>query len=336
MDESWVGLVEKKALIIHEQLASARALALRNDISADELDRPYFDLLRQLYREEFPLAELIDSSDLVARFEGDSISERSTPVKVVATAVSGLRGQIRVIAKAIAGLNSDVPWPDGLDPLLTGLARGSLVVGISIPSNRSGGADAAGQKDLPDLPDPVLDSVREAVRRVAVVARYVRADRVDQSIEEEIADPAVRDTVLVAASKLAPTRQSGVDRLMLFEPGISDQDVRPLTAESRRVLRKAVAQPVRVENMATFTGTVRAIDLDAKRLEIRHVKEVDGGSIRCIYANAKIGNERDILDREIRVQGRYERQADGTPRLIEATRLEPLTASTERRGDGAD
>ncbi len=321
-ESSWVRLVEKKAAIIFDQIVTLRSLARRNDISLDGADRPYFDLLNQLYREEFPLAHLIDASDLVARFEGASISETSTPAKVVTSVVSGLRDQIRIIAKAIAGLNSDLPWPDSLDPLLTGIARGSLVIGVSIPSNRDEEFDEGKQSELPALPDPVLDAVKEAVGRVAVVARYVRADRVDDSIEEEISDPAVRDTVLVAASKLAPTSRSRVDKLILFQPDVPAKEGIPLTAESRNVLRKAVAQPVKVRNAATFTGTVRAIDLDAGRLEIRHVKEIDGGSIRCIYPKESVGSEREILDREVRVHGRYEQHVDGKPRLMEAVKLD--------------
>ncbi len=319
MTDSWVDLVEKKARIIHDQIASARSLALRNDIRTDKLERPYYDLLSQLYQEEFPLAQLIDSSDLVARFTGKSIAEGSAPTKIVASVVDGLRKQIQVMAKAIAGLNSDVPWPDRLDPLLTGLVKGSLVIGISIPSNGDGDADGQG---FLALPDPVLDSVRDSMRRIAVVAQYVRSDHVDDSIEEEMPDPAVRDAVLVAASRLAPSTRSKVDELVLYEPTISDKDVMPLTAESRKVLLRAVAHAVKPGgDTATFSGTVRAIDLDARRFEIRHVREIDGGSIRCIYTDAEVKNERALLDREVRVHGRYE-QVGGTPRLIRVIGLE--------------
>ena len=65
-----------------------------------------------------------------------------------------------------------------------------------------------------------------------------------------------------------------------------------------------------------------AIDLDAGRLEIRHVKEIDGGSIRCIYPKESVGSEREILDREVRVHGRYEQHVDGKPRLMEAVKLD--------------
>ena len=310
MTDSWVDLVEKKAQLIIDQIVAARVLLSRNEVQAEGIDRPYLDLLKRLYQDEYPLAQLIDSSDLVARFEGRKITGGSAPTKVVAFVVSKLRTQIQVIAKAIAGLRSDVRWPDSLDPVLKGIARGSLVIGVSIPPSR--------QAQLPAIPDPVLDSVRESVRRVAAVAQYVRDDSVDEAIEQEIPDPAIRDTVLVAACNLAPTTQSGVDKLVLYEPGSSDKQAIPLTSESRKVLRKAVAQPVKSSDTATFSGIVRAIDLDAKRFEIRHVKEIDDGSVRCIYRNVQVDDERRLLDREVRVHGRY----DGRPRLIEVVKLE--------------
>lgn len=70
MTDSWVDLVDKKAQIIIDQIVAARVLLSRNEAQVEGFDRPYLDLLRQLYQEEFPLAQLIDSSDLVARFEG--------------------------------------------------------------------------------------------------------------------------------------------------------------------------------------------------------------------------------------------------------------------------
>ena len=324
MTDSWVDLVDKKAQIIIDQIVAARVLLSRNEAQVEGFDRPYLDLLRQLYQEEFPLAQLIDSSDLVARFEGRRITGGSAPTKVVTSVVSVLRTQIQVIAKAIAGLSSAVRWPDSLDPLLTGIAPGSLVIGVSIPPSR--------QAQLPAIPDPVLDSVRDSVRRVAVVAQYVRDDGVDEAIEQEIPDPAIRDTVLVAASKLSPTTQSGVDRLVLYEPGSSDKQAIPLTSESRKVLRKAVAQPVKASDTATFTGVVRAIDLDAKRFEIRHVKEIDGGSVRCIYKNVRV-DDKHLLDREICVYGRYE-PVNGRPRLIEVVKLE--MSEIKRRAGGGE
>ncbi len=59
----WVDSVEARARIIRDQAAAARALASRSGADPDEFARPYLDLLSWLYREEFPLAQLVDSSD---------------------------------------------------------------------------------------------------------------------------------------------------------------------------------------------------------------------------------------------------------------------------------
>ena len=321
MNNSWIDVVEKKAVIIHEQMAAARSLINKQGDVVEGFERPYLDLLNQLYREEFPLAQLIDDSDLVARFEGRTISRGRAPSRVVSYAVSGLRDQIRVIAKSISGLNTDVPWPDSLDPLFTGLVKGSLVIGISIPSRRIEEDGEEDQKSLPDIPDPVLGAIRESVKRVAVVSRYIRENHVDETIEGEIPDAAVRDTVLVAASKLAPTRQSKIDELVLYEPSMPSGSGVPLTVESRRVLRRAVSDPVRVNESATFSGVVRAIDLDARRFEVRHVQEFNGGSIRCIYSRDALSDEKAILGMRVRVHGKYD-ASSGAPRLAQVVGVE--------------
>lgn len=59
----WVDSVEARARIIHGQAAAVRALASRNGADPDEFARPYLDLLSRLYREELPVAQLVESSD---------------------------------------------------------------------------------------------------------------------------------------------------------------------------------------------------------------------------------------------------------------------------------
>ena len=63
----WTDAVEAKARIIHGQLAAARAIAERNGASADDIARPYLDLLASLHREELALAQLADASDVALR-----------------------------------------------------------------------------------------------------------------------------------------------------------------------------------------------------------------------------------------------------------------------------
>ena len=325
----WTESVEAKARIIHGQLAAARALASRSRIDPTEVERPYLDLLNRLYRDEFQFAQLVDSSDLVARFTGPAVATGDPPVSVVASMFSNLRRQIQGIAKSIVGLDSDehVRWPAGLDPHLAGVAHGSLIVGIRI---RSDGIDAiSGQRSLPGVSGRVLQGVRDAVKSVAIIARYVHDDGVDDAIEDAFPDPAIRDTVMVAASKLAPTGRRGIDSLAFYRPDSAGEEPWPLTAVSRRVLREAVARPVKVSGRDSFVGIVREIDLDARRFEIRHVDGI--GAIRCVYRSDMEATVRQILDRHVRVQGDYETSGNRKPRLIDVSSMEVLIHERQRK-----
>ena len=215
---AWTEAVEAKARIIHGQLAAAQALARDNGVSVDEVTDPYLELLRNLYADEYSFAQLADTSDLIARFGGPAVSESDPTITIVASVFTDLRNQIRGIAKSIVGLTSDyrVRWPSELDPHLSGLAHGSLVVGISVPSPDAVGSGA--QVLMPGISEQVFDSVRSAVRSLGTISRHVGESEIKDSILEEFPDPAVRDTVLVAASRLAPSGRRGIDSLTLYGP----------------------------------------------------------------------------------------------------------------------
>ena len=322
---AWTDAVEAKARIIHGQLAAARALALRNDADPDEVERHYFDLLSLLYGDEFPFASLVDSSDLVARFEGPAVSGRDPTVAIVTSMCSELRKQIQGIAKSIVGLESDerVRWPTDLDPQLAGVTRGSLVIGVRIQSAEESSSD---QPSLPHVSEPVVEAVRSAVRSLAIVARHVRDEGLDEAIEQALPDPAIRDTVTVAASRLAPSGQRGIKSLSLYEPDGLGAEVAPLTPRSRRVLSRAVHRPVRVSGRGVFEGMVREVDLDARRFEIRNVPGV--GAIRCVYAPEVDTLVREILDARIRVEGAYEALPNRKPRLLTVSALKVVDRSS--------
>lgn len=319
----WIDAVEAKARIIHGQLAAACAIAERNGASADEMAQPYLELLRSLYRDEFAFAQLMDTSDLVARFVGPALSGADPTVTMVTTVCHTLRTQIRKIAKSIVGLSSDEPvaWPSDLDPHLSGLTHGSLVVGISIHSpDESAGK---GQAEVPGVSQEIFESVRGAVRSIATVAHHVHEDRIDDNaIQSSFPDPAVRDTVMVAASKLAPTGRKGIDGVALYGPEETGVEVPLLTARSRRTLNQALGRPVRISGHGSFEGVVRAIDLDARRFEIREVVEV--GALRCMYAPGEHEAAKTALDRRVRVAGSYEAAENQKPRLIAVTSIEVL------------
>ena len=111
---AWTDAVEAKARIIHGQMLAARTLANSNGAAPDGVERPYLDLLNELYRNEFLFAQLVDSSDLVARFEGPALSGRDPTMSIVTSMFSSLRKQIQGIAKS-----RPAHWRIATEPLLT-------------------------------------------------------------------------------------------------------------------------------------------------------------------------------------------------------------------------
>ena len=320
---AWTNAVHRKAAIIHSQLAMARALASANRASAEEISEPYLALLQTLYAEEFPFAQLTDNSDLVARFRGPAVDIHDPTVSIVISLFSDLREQIRSIAKSIVGLSSDkrMLWPAQLDPHLSGVAHGSLLVGVSVsPPARD--TPKGHQYEIEGTSQQIFESVRSAVRSLSLVAHYVGDNGVNDSIREAFPDPAVRDTVLVAARRLAPSGRRGIDSVSFSSPETEQGRIETLTPKSRLSLSQALVSPVKVSTSGTFDGLVREVDLDARRFEIRGVSGV--GSIRCVYGPMHDQVVRAALDARIRVSGRYDTIEGQRPRFMAVDFLEVL------------
>ena len=256
----------------------------------------------------------------MTRFVGPALDKTPT-IAIVTSVCTDLRRQIQGIAKSIIGLSTDdrVRWPEELDPQLEGLSPGSLVVGISI---RETDRTRPGQPDLPGLSDSVIESVRGAVRSVATVARHVGESDVDtDAIRSAFPDPAIRDTVMVATSKLAPTGRRGIDSVSLYARD-AEPPAHPLTQRSRRVLSRALSHPLRISGEGTFEGVVRAIDLDARRFEVRGVEGTR--AVRCMYEPAHHDTVKRILDARVQVSGSYETARNRQPRFIAVSSIEIL------------
>ena len=332
----WVKALEAKARIIHGQLAEARKLAVEAGLDPDEVSQPYLDLINDLYRDECQFAQLVDDADLIVRYSGPAISLGPT-MSMFTSVCRDLRSQIQGVAKAIFGLSVDEPhasasrpplrWPSELDPLLSGLAHGSLVVGVRIQSPEQ---DArVRQPALAGVSDSIVESVRMAVKNIATVSRHVGDRGIDEdAIQAELPDPAIRDTVLVAAAKLAPTGRKQYKSVTFYSKDDATVPAKELTPASRRLLDRAIDRPVRTSREGTFEGVIREVDLDARRFEIRHV--ANAGAVRCMYRSEEHELVRHSLDARVRVTGRYETLAGQQPRLIAVSSLEVLEQAVQQ------
>lgn len=323
----WTENVERRAAIIFDQMAAARALAIKFGDDPFDLTEPYRAMLNELYGDQMPLAHLLDRADLTAWFEGKAVRSMTPSVGIVNYACLALRQQIQQIAKAMIGLTADArpDWSPDLELGLSGLARGSLVIGVQLQAPHEITPGETGS--LLDETDPVYQAVRAAVRSIARVAQYLTDKEVVDSIQEAFPDPAVRDTVLVATHKLAPTGRRGIDQITFYSEETQGAPVNSLTPSSRKILARAVAKPLSEARSMTFDGTVRAIDLDARRFEVRGVHGEQ--AVRCLY-NADMDRQAQTwLNQRIRVSGNGECGVNGLPRLLLAESITVQKASDQ-------
>jgi hypothetical protein len=101
-----------------------------------------------------------------------------------------------------------------------------------------------------------------------------------------------------------------------------------LTPKSRQVLNQALATPVRISGKGKFEGVVREVDLDARRFELRRVR--NAGAIRCVYGPEDDEFVRTILDAQVSVSGTYEGRDGNQPRLLAVTAIEVIRPPDEQ------
>jgi len=337
----WMDAVEARARLIHQEITGAQLLAQRKGLDPGAFTGPLYDELARLYRDNYAYAQLADHADLIARFRGPGVVNREPPISLVTCLFGKLKEEIRAIARAIAGMeaSSRVRWPADLDPQLAGVAHGSLVVGMRVP--RPGDLGADGQALLPGVSDALYGAVQAAVQSLPAIPRLIQNGQVSEAIHEQFPDPAVRDTVMVAARRLAPSAQyKAINALFLNAPQ-QEQDTergaaQPLTRQSRAILTSCLDSPSRqrFKGTGSFEGLVRAVDLDARRFEIRGIGSSRG--IRCIYEPHYDQLVGGMLDAAVLVKGHYEAAPDQQPRLVRVDEISVTREASRQLGLGLE
>lgn len=321
---SWLDALEARAQLIHQEILGASKLAIRRGADPQAFTEPLYEELHRLYRDNFSYAQLADNSDLIARYRGPGVAHREPPFSLVTGVFKELREEIQKVAKAIAGMEEQkVRWPADMDPQLAGLTYGSLVVGMRVP--RPGDVGANGQAMLPGVSDDLYEAVQQAVQSLPAIPRLIINGRISDAIHERFPDPAVRDTVMVAARRLSPSaRNKAINELFLSGPlaGEEREPLQALTKQSRKIIGLSLDDPGsrRFRGSGEFDGIMREVDLDARRFEIRGRGASSG--MRCIYEPVYDGSIVAMLNASVRVRGSYEAAADEQPRLV---RVEQIT-----------
>ncbi|MCP9832195.1 hypothetical protein KBY80_12515 [Synechococcus sp. JJ3a-Johnson] len=212
-----------------------------------------------------------------------------------------------------------------------------LPVGMRVPKPGDVGAD--GQAVLPGVSDDLYRAVQTAVQSLPAIPRLIQNDQVSDAIDDLFPDPAVRDTVMVAARRLAPSaRNKAIDELFLSGPH-PDEDLgpaKPLTKQSRQILGRSLNTPNsrRLKGHGDFEGVLREVDLDARRFEIRGRGASSG--MRCIYEPIYDGKIIAMLNVAVRVNGSYEAAADEQPRLVRVEQITVTRAPDQQLDHGVE
>lgn len=308
---NWTRNFREHEAVIRSQMAAAIAFAQKLGLPVEEAIAPYLDQIRQAYERDFPIVQVVDESDLVTRFDGPEIEHDSPLAGTVVHVIGSLQRDLVKLASSIAGLagleSTHDKLPSELDPRLSGLARGSIIVGIKFAKTGT----KKGQLAFPETIDELVRSVRSAVQKLPIVPRYVEDDSISDGLRERLPDPAERDAILVAASRIAPSGHHGINEVNFLSKRTKTTT---LTPHSRHVIRNAIAQPVRPSKRGTFSGIMRSADLDARRFDVRNVVGI--GNIRCIYDEKLDTIVKNGLDYAVSVSGMYDVDASGRPRLM--------------------
>jgi hypothetical protein len=284
--------------------------AWAQEVNASPEDRelllePMREILDALYERDLALAKLADESDLLLHVHGSAVSGRLPRLSVLAHLFTQTREDVTRLGKQIAGLTARAP--KALDMGLVGIAGGSLFVGFSAPDDGSDDALAA--------------ATLNAVETIGQVSALVAEDAPLATIAETVPDPAARDIAVAAVRHLAPSGRIGVTEVEVLGRRLRHVS---LTTATRRVARSLMSKPlVKTAERVGFVGTVRWLDLDASRFEIRNV-EGNEEDVRCAY-ELEDDVVRELMNKRVRVAGVPELSPKGRAvRLLWVDEIEVL------------
>ncbi|HSI85577.1 MAG: hypothetical protein ACAI35_16540 [Candidatus Methylacidiphilales bacterium] len=340
--QSWRGVQEDRAQMLHQHIAGYQRL-----ISADRPDilaaacAPYYKMLEQIYREDMPLADTLDNSDLVARMEGPSVSSRALSLSVIIALLNDMQTQLGSMVRSIAaGIDPSVIWPRDLEFGLSSFARGSLYLGFELPQPPDGTVFLNG--------DPLIRAARESLQLLGTASRLVDSNAAFAEVQNALPDPLIRDAALASIERLSPTGRRGILSLSLTGRCFGDQSWRRLTPETRMKARTWMESAPASRQQIILHGVVRQVDLDQRRFDLRMdvgsagtgaqqpgrskkgrthggpsnfsgvPAEGQGAVIRCRYGSLLEREAKTWLDRTVVVEGDAEIY-EGRPRLIYAS-----------------
>lgn len=317
----WSKAIYEKSHAVFAQISAIQEWAARSDASSETLGKllmPQYRLLESIFQDDLPLAQAYDTSDLLMYFTGPAVDHHSPKLSLLAGIFQNVRKQVGSVAFSIANVANRNILPKEVDLDLTGFAKGSLFMGFSLPELGIGD-DGAGY--LFGVNDPLYSATRQAIKAIGSVSTFLQDGASEEEIAHAIPNPRQRDATIAAVQQLAPSGRTGITKVSLSGRESGLEKSAQLTPEVRREARQLTRHPVRNGRFEEFTGTVREIDLDASRFDLRHIIDASLNDIRCAYPESLEAKAKASLDKHITVRGNVEFAPDGKPSLLDVQEL---------------
>lgn len=283
------------------------------DLPTDQVVESTLHKILELAEQHFPLAKVLDSSDLVLHAEGPGAGQNMPWLSALNWVTSTAEGNIRRLAAAyfdMRGANGKA-IARNIDPRLTGIAPGSLWVGIKLTEVEH----VFGLE--PDGP-----TLADELHQLPGLIRFIDDEGMRPGLEEASPDPAMRDISLAALLRFAPTGRKGIHTLEL---ATKTEGLASLGQRERVVLREVIEKPSMTASRAGgFVGEIREADLDKTRIHLRGVEGI--GTLRCVVAELTADQARHLLGRRVRAVGSYQVDRSGKPRMLFVERFEDVPA----------
>lgn len=274
--------------------------------------------LVEIAETSFPLARVMDQSDIVFHAEGPGASRTMPRLSAFNWMAHTVNTTLKVLSTAVF----DVLGSDGkklarnLDFRVPGIAHASLWMGVKL---------MPAEADLLSHDGELFNTLLDGISSLPNISRFIDDEGLRPGLDEAQPDPAMRDVQLSALYKFSPTGRMGIHTMQMQTRA---HGAVSLGQRERVVLREALVHPdTRKTTVGNFDGEVRDADLDKTRMHLRGVKDV--GTLRCIIPGMEADHVSKIIGRTVRVHGRYQSDKQGRPRLMFVERIEhlPGTAS---------
>jgi hypothetical protein len=269
---------------------NARQFALMAEGPVDEIRRLQVQIDAYTGREA---AEEHDA-DVWLRLYGRDIEWPEVPTSVLTAALDGFRKGVQMVAQLIStGQGTTRPRRElrrACDMRVVAFQPGSLRVGLRLPDESDDGFIISSEKSLG----------HQALVTYLSVAASVSSEGDLPDPTQQIEHAQKRRLLLNALKPLMPRPRGDVEGVEISSRLIPDGRRIRLTRGDYHRLVQALDRPA-AEEVETYVGHLREIDLDHRTFTLRDVNEVS--TIRCTFQDDLLEAARGALGRWVRVSG---------------------------------